>query len=677
MIFHPFSRRLRSSKIARHVALASGFVVSSFTMSAVELTPRNLLAGAPELHELGRDIPAVQAALLPPGEWHPFPRASEREAWRALDATVRADITAAGEAAVTGEWSVLRATDILNYVRVGDRSANAVPRLERRRRLMRLVLAECVEGEGRFLDAITDGVWAVCEESYWGMEAHVFMQRAGAGLPDVAEPTVDLGVSETGAMMAWISYLLGPQLDTVSPLVDRRIRHEVERRLLQPCFDRADFWWMGWDTQGHPINNWNPWIASNWLAAALLLEENPERRARHVEKAQRVLDIFINSYPADGGCDEGPSYWARAGASLFEALHWMDSASEGRISIFDQPLIGAMGRYIMTAHIGGDWYSNFADARARIVADGTLVYRYGRAVQDPELAAFGAWLWQRNPAFVPGEERSLGRTLPALFLRREIAAQNSAAPLVRDAWLPDLQFMTARDAGGTTDGIYLAAKGGHNDESHNHNDVGSFIAYLDGWPLFIDAGPEAYTRKTFSPQRYEIWTMRSAWHNVPMINGHEQAPGRAFTARNVRHASTDTTATLTLDLATAYPTDAGVNSWQRTFELERGHALRLTDAYELTAAQTPSALHFLTARPVDLSTAGVVRLGRFPGADTGRDATLTYDASLLTPSVEHKTITDPRLRAVWGPEVHLIKLIERRAATRSQLQVSIQPVSTP
>ncbi len=645
---------------------------TGLVMAATPTVPRNLLAGPPEMHQLGKDVPVVQAALVAPGTWHPFPKASEREAWEAIPEDIREAWIKGGEEAVPGEWEALRATKLLDYVRNGDRGSSQLPRVERRLRLMKLVLAECMEGQGRFLDDIADGIWAICEESYWGFTAHIFMQRAGAGLPDVSEPTVDLGVSEDSAMMSWISYLLGPQLDTVSPMLNKRIRTECERRLLEPCFERADFWWMGWDTQGHPINNWNPWIASNWIVTALLLEEDPERRARHVEKAQRVMDIFINSYPEDGGCDEGPGYWGRAGASMYDALQWMYSASEGRISIFDEPLIHNMGRYIMSAQVVDNWYVNFADARSQYTPDGALIYNYGKAVGDAQLSAFGAWVWQ-NSERGPSRELSLGRILPRLFTARELNAQPGKAPLLRDVWLPDLQFMVARDAGGTSDGLYLVAKGGHNDESHNHNDVGSFITYLDGKPLLIDAGPEAYNGRTFSAERYQIWTMRSGWHNVPLINGAEEAAGRHHAARDVHYAADDTRAVFALELADAYPDSAGITSWRRTFDLERGQQLTISESYQLTKPTQPSQLHYLTNRQVDISESGVVRIGPARDEPDTRGATLRYDAKKLRAEIEPREVTDAGLARIWGPEVYLIKLIEREAAATGELAVELRP----
>ena len=66
----------------------------------------------------------------------------------------------------------------------------------------------------------------------------------------------------------------------------------------------------------------------------------------------------------------------------------------------------------------------------------------------------------------------------------------------------------------------LAVKAGNNGDSHNHNDVGSFTLYKEGKPFLIDLGVETYSKKTFSKDRYEIWTMQSAYHNtVSFLDG--------------------------------------------------------------------------------------------------------------------------------------------------------------
>ena len=90
---------------------------------------------------------------------------------------------------------------------------------------------------------------------------------------------------------------------------------------------------MGFNSPTRRVNNWNPWICSNWLASTLLIEQDETLRARSVFKAIQALDNFIDQYPQDGGCDEGPGYWGRAGASLYDCLELLYSATDGQISV--------------------------------------------------------------------------------------------------------------------------------------------------------------------------------------------------------------------------------------------------------------------------------------------------------------------------------------------------------
>jgi hypothetical protein len=59
---------------------------------------------------------------------------------------------------------------------------------------------------------------------------------------------------------------------------------------------------------------------------------------------------------------------------------------------------------------------------------------------------------------------------------------------VRDSWYPGLGLMTARIKQGSTDGFYLAMEEAPNQRSHGHNDSGSFIAFHEGNPDFVDMG---------------------------------------------------------------------------------------------------------------------------------------------------------------------------------------------
>jgi len=585
---------------------------------------------------------------------HPFPAARERAGWEQIPADARASLAAAGERQLKTPWEVLPATAALEFARNGNRSHYEGMRDRRRRKLQELVLAECVESKGRFVDEIVNGIWLTCEESFWGVPAHLGAQKAKVGLPDVTEPIVELFGAETAGLLGWTLYLLEPQLAAVSRLVPERIRMETGRRILAPALERDDFSWMGF--HGGAPNNWDPWICSNWLTAALLVERDPRRRVGAVQKIVRCLDNFLNGYADDGGCDEGPSYWGRAGASLFECLEMLYGASGGALNVFGQPLIHEIGLYICRAHIAGEWYTNFSDAPARVHADGDLIYRFGRRLRDDTMMRHGAYVaFERGENAIPGE--SLGRQLPALFNLAELRKAPRAQALLRDAWMPGIGVMAARVEEGSTDGLYVAAEAGNNGKSHNHNDVGNFIVYANGAPAIIDVGVETYTAKTFSSQRYEIWTMQSAFHNCPTIDGVMQSAGRQFAASSIACRQDGGSSELRMDLAGAYPKQANLESWKRTIRLDRAaNEIEVTDEYALKAP----------AKEITLTLMTPCRVTERPGmlSFEGR-ASVSYDTALV-PSVEEIKLDDQRLREIWGERVFRILLRASNPAGRGK-----------
>ena len=350
----------------------------------------------------------------------------------------------------------------------------------------------------------------------------------------------------------------------------------------------------------------------------------------------------------DGGCDEGPSYWGVAGGALFDCLELALSATGGKVDIYGDPLIQNIGRYIYRAHISEDYYIDFADAPGKVHIADDLVYRYGKRIGDSDLMGLGAYAAQKRMKRESLAIGSLGRRLPALLNLNELKTARAFQPLLRDVWLDGIQVMAARSVQGSPKGLYVAAKGGHNAESHNHNDVGNFIVYVDGSPALVDAGVGTYTRKTFSDQRYEIWTMQSAYHNLPTINGVMQKDGREYAARNVKYKSENSYAELSLDIAGAYPVNAGVKSWNRTVRLERGKEVRLTESFTLSKTDGDLYLSLLTPCPVKIEKGGEITLKEVNPVAQGFTLRIFYNSQKLTPELEKIALDDPRLKSAWG-----------------------------
>ena len=103
------------------------------------------------------------------------------------------------------------------------------------------------------------------------------------------------------------------------------------------------------------------------------------------------------------------------------------------------------------------------------------------------------------------------------------------------------------------------------------------MVYCDSKPVIIDAGCGTYTKFTFSPERYTIWTMQSGYHNLPVINGVEQMNGTAFKADGFEANGN----TAEVSFASAYPETAGVQSVERTVRVTE-HGVNISDKFELT-----------------------------------------------------------------------------------------------
>jgi len=608
----------------------------------------------------------LQDILIPRTEWRPFARAKDRPDWAAISGPIRGRFITLGQEFLGKDIPNLPASLYLEYRRIGNRSNYQDVWFERREMLHCLVLAECMEGKGRFLDAIANVVWAICEESSWTFPAHIRAQRGGSGLPDVTEPIVALFSAETASSLAWTVYLLREQLDTVSPQICKRAEHEIDQRILTPYLDRNDFGWMAFRARsdGRRPNNWNPWINSNVLAATLLIEKDEDRRLDLTHKVLRCLDNFFVPYPPDGSCDEGPSYWGRAGASVFDNLELLYSATDERLDLYENSAIREIGRFIYRAHISGDYFANVGDCDARLDIRRDLVFRYGRRIGDrkmEDLAAFGL-----NEQELLADERSfgsLGRMLYELFnLPTLLAARESSQPLVRDVWLghEDMQLMAARDREGSSEGLYVACWASHNGQSHNHNDVGNFIIFADGSPFIIDIGRPTYTRQTFSSRRYEIPEMQSAFHNLPTINGVMQQAGRQYAAKDVQYDLKEAGAMLRMDLAPAYPEKAGVRTWVRTVRLNRGTDIQVVDSFELKQASRDITQNLITPCEVVRSKPGILVLKDSEGIELA----IGYDRNILTAQIESIPAADDKLAKIWGPRLYRI-LLKPKSATRA------------
>lgn len=640
-----FLFRRRPDHIKPILMKAGTLLLAAFLFSVITQAgePRNLL----QAKAAGENL---KASLLPRSSWIKYPAYHDRAAWTAFTGPLQQKLVAGGEKYLNYEWKVVKASDYMEYERSGSRVAMENPFGANNTALSRLVFAELAEGKGRFMDQIINGVWHDCEMTSWALSAHLGVQKSKRSLPDDTEQIIDLTSGDLGSFLSWTWYFFHDTWDKINPVISARLYRNIRSRILEPYMDRNDFWWQA--LQGKPdrlVNNWNPWCNFNVLTCFLVLEENKDTLAAAVHKTMTSVDQFINYVKEDGACEEGPSYWGHAAGKLYDYLQLLSNATGGRISIFDHPMIKSMGEYISRSYVGDGWVVNFADASAKGGGEPGLIYRYGKATGSREMQQFAAYLIGQRSGYELNADRDFFRTIENIASYESVLKEQPALTTAPYTWYPQTQVCYIKNK----QGFFFAAKGGHNNESHNHNDVGSFSLYVDRIPVFIDAGVGTYTRQTFSSERYSIWTMQSNFHNLPLINGVPQSYGASYKAKDVQFDATKNT--FSLDISGAYPAAASVHTWVRTYTLSDENGLVFSDEFQLSETREPNQLYFLTwARP-DISHEGKIILEK-----NGQRIEMKYDASAFTTSVDAIPQTDTRLSNVWGKEIYRLQLTARQ-----------------
>lgn len=610
-----------------------------FTTAMFAYTERNLLQNSVTKEQL-------KEALVMNGAWVPYPAYSDREGWNSLlNDEDRQTLIKAGEKMLDYKWQVIRATDYLEYERSGERNIMQNPYEANRKAINVLMMAELAEGKGRFIDQLINGVFFSCEMTSWVLSAHLPRQSTKHSMPDWREQIIDLGSGNYGSMLAWVYYFFHDTFDKADPVISLRLRHELQERILDPYMENDREWWMAFYWKpGEIINNWNPWCNSNVLQCYLLLENDRDKLTDAVWRTMQSVDKFINFVKSDGACEEGTSYWGHAAGKMYDYLQILSDGTNGKVSLFNNPMIRRMGEYISRSYVGNGWVVNFADASAKGGGDAPLIYRYGRAVSSEEMMQFAAYLLNGKRPTIPLGNDAF-RTLQCVLLNKELEQTKPAHNIPACTWYPETEFCYLTN----NSGWFLATKGGFNNESHNHNDAGTFSLYINNTPMLIDAGVGTYTRQTFSSERYSIWTMQSNYHNLPMINGIPQRFGQEYKATNV--VCKEKQRFFSADISTAYPEEAAVNSWTRSYKLENKR-LVITDKFSLKETKAANQVNFLVWGDIDISKASEISI------KVGDEhATLEYPTNFKA-TLETIELPDTRLSNVWGKQIYRIVLID-------------------
>lgn len=589
----------------------------------------------------------------------PYAPITDRTAWNSLSEDWKKAAVDLGEKYLGFSYPYLAASDFMDFLRTGNRIRYEDKLFSKRHALDALVLAECAENKGRFLDDIINGIFSICEESAWQLPAHnsYIRDTPQLPLPDSTAPVLDLFACETGSILATVYYLMKDVLDSVSPFITKRIRHELKHRIMLPYLYKH-FWWMG--NGKEPMNNWTIWCTQNILLSLFLVDiEDRTIKSSIFRKACQSIDFFLAEYGEDGCCDEGAQYYRHAGLCLFHVMEILNAITDNRFApLYKEEKIRNIASYILNIHIDDKYYVNFADCSPIAGRAGVREFLFAEHTGNENMMRFSAQDFSSggtDSLLLPTENNLYYRLQNAFTITKitEYLRFHPAAVEHPDIFYPSVGVFLARDTS-----LALAVKAGDNADSHNHNDTGSFIVYKNGKPLFIDVGVESYTKKTFSPQRYEIWTMQSAYHNLPTINGFMQQDGKDYRAKDVKCRMENTLCEINMDISDAYPEESHLSVYQRRASLYKGKEILIHDSFSFDSAagnagitKPPSVtLSLMTYEKPDLQAVTDELLFRI-----GALGSLSMEGGELI-EIEEIPITDPRLKTAWEHSIYRILL---------------------
>ncbi|MCD7750832.1 MAG: heparinase II/III-family protein [Lachnospiraceae bacterium] len=479
----------------------------------------------------------------------------------------RKEIRESADGLLREDMPVLKPEDFDLYEKTGNRLIYEAAYFGRRKFLAVLGMEAVLEAEETgnvdeaVLSNLTDVIEKICAEETWALPAHVNRRRNPAW-----RITVDLFASETAQTLSELSdrlrlFLPGNIKDVME--------EEVNRRVLTPYF-RSEPPYAGWEVGK---NNWAAVCAGSIGSACMHLacakRRLPKPLLDCLDRVCAVWPYYFSSFTDDGACMEGLQYYTY-GMMYFANFAWELKELTGK-NLFDRPDIAAFpakcyfkdgvslsfsdGSRSDTFRVGlqallalmyeeTEGYSTQGETKARPVQAETKCRPWQAEAFFPPMARAAHlhadtcyrfaglkldWFATKEYLKRKSETEKAGKEMRGLFAvqkPQEQTAGNVPQPKPSDRFhiLPAAQWCI----GYAKDGTGFACKGGHNGESHNHNDIGHFIYEAEGVLFLTDLGAGEYTKEYFSENRYQVICNHSFGHSVPLVNGQGQRAGEKY-----------------------------------------------------------------------------------------------------------------------------------------------------
>lgn len=456
------------------------------------------------------------------------------------------------------------------YFKSGNRLAYEGLYFLRREYLLTFSLLALIDEEKKYLRRLEDVIFDMCDEYTWALPAHIGESEWN----EDARFVLDLFACETAASLAEIITLLGENL---SKTVSNRARQEVLNRVIHPFLNRQNpYSWEGYR------NNWCAVCGGSIGIASLYLIEDQQQLNKILKDLEPIFNAYLQSFEDDGVCLEGLSYWTY-GMSYYIAFLDLLHLKTGQEILITEKL------------------KQIIQFQDKCYFDQGLTVSFSDGSQH-DLFRIGLTHYLANLSsniMIPSRESAMRfhsdhcyRFIPTIrdFTWTSQKENQKQLNLPTSYGFESAQWLICK----SQNGVGMAMKGGHNDEPHNHNDVGTFIYNYRGINLITDLGAGEYTQDYFNENRYTIFCNQSLSHSVPIINNGEQKNGPTYRANQ---CILNKEFEMSLEISKAYDVDE-LTSLYRSIKMDQHDGmLLLKDEFLFNRTNQTIAERFITLIP--------------------------------------------------------------------------------
>jgi hypothetical protein len=149
-----------------------------------------------------------------------------------------------------------------------------------------------------------------------------------------------------------------------------------------------------------------------------------------------------------------------------------------------------------------------------------------------------------------------------------------------------------------------------------------------------------------------------------------QHDGKAFRAKHAEYRKTGVCSELRLDIADAYPAEAGILAWQRTFRLirEQESVIEISDEFTLNEPTDELYLSLMSVCEPVHAAPGSFILEYAPG----KQVVVFYDAEQMALISEKIELTERRLHFYWGSAVYRILLKVKVPVLQGKTKIQVR-----